>query len=233
MIDAIFFDFGGALDGGGGHWLDRFVSSYSSAGLKFPREKIRLAFDDAEARSNEDVGLMDADLQRMIDSHLKWQFASLGLSENVREEVAKHFIAPIYKSAPEHRQLLANLVQRHFRLGVISNGCGNTHVLCDELGYSPYLSVIIDSRRVNLRKPDPAIFKYAADQLKVEPGSALMVGDSFERDVRAAKKAGMQTAWLRHDPSASCPDSSVTDFTLNRLCDVLTVASLETSCVAG
>ena len=47
----------------------------------------------------------------------------------------------------------------------MSNGCGNVEKLCADFGYTPFLSVIVDSRRVGLFKPDPAIFLHAAENL--------------------------------------------------------------------
>ena len=226
MIRAVLFDFGGTLDGGGGHWLDRFVSLYGEAGIERPREVIRQAFDAAERRANVDTRMLSADLDQMIDLHLRWQFNELGLDdERLRARLARSFVSPIYSAAPEHQRILTNLARRDFRLGVVSNGCGNADVLCAELGFSPYLSVIVDSRRVGVFKPDPAIFHKAASELKVESHLVLMVGDSFERDVRAAKKAGMQTAWLKHNPSLPCPDPSVVDLTISQLSDLTSALS--------
>ena len=57
----------------------------------------------------------------------------------------------------------------------------------------------------------------------------MMVGDSFERDVRPAKKAGMKTAWLEGVVPRECPDPSLVDLHLRRLADLpaaLSAASL-------
>jgi FMN phosphatase YigB (HAD superfamily) len=69
---------------------------------------------------------------------------------------------PVRAAAAANAPLLADLCARGFRLGVVSNGCGNVDVLCADLGYTP-----APSRRSSIRgawvcKPDPAIFIYAA-----------------------------------------------------------------------
>lgn len=48
----------------------------------------------------------------------------------------------------------------------------------------------------------------------------MMVGDSFERDVVPAKKAGMKTAWLEGVVARQCPDPSLVDLRLRRLADL-------------
>src|SRR5262249_25746633 len=85
---------------------------------------------------------------------------------------------------------------RGFRLGVISNGCGNTAVLCEELGFAPYLEIILDSTEVRLRKPDTKFFIQAAEALQLEPSEIVMIGDSMERDIQPARSLGMRTAWV-------------------------------------
>jgi FMN phosphatase YigB (HAD superfamily) len=46
------------------------------------------------------------------------------------------------------------------------------------------------------------------------------VGDSFDRDVLPAKKAGMKTAWLEGSAIRECPDPSLVDLRLRKLADL-------------
>lgn len=221
MLRAILFDMGGTLDGDGLHWLDRFVALYQSFGVKLPRETIRAAFDEAERQSAVDESIASSNLEQMIELHVKWQLARLGLNDaKLGQHLVEGFIAPVREAAIANARMLATLVERGFELGVVSNGCGNVEKLCADLGYAPYLSVIVDSRRVGFSKPDPAIFRYAAEKLGGDPGTMMMVGDSFERDVAPAKKAGMKTAWLEGAVARPCPDPSLVDLHLRRLADL-------------
>jgi HAD superfamily hydrolase (TIGR01549 family) len=230
MIRAILFDMGGTLDGDGLHWLDRFAALYENFGLRLPRETVRGAFDQAERRSSLDENISSANFAEMIGHHVKWQLAHLGLTDRRLEQyLIEGFIAPVRQAAAANAQLLADLVARGFELGVVSNGCGNVDKLCADFGYAPYLSVVVDSRRVALYKPDPAIFLHAAKELRGAPETMMMVGDSFDRDVLPAKKAGMKTAWLEGAAPRECPDPSLVDLHLRRLADLpaaLSAASL-------
>ena len=214
MIRAILFDMGGTLDGDGLHWQDRFTALYRDFGVTVSRE----TFDDAETRANQDREIVSSDFQQMIEFYVKWQLAHLGLANaQLENHVISGFIAPARKAAAANVELLAELAGRGFTLGVVSNGCGNVDKLCADFGYAPFLSVIIDSRRVGLFKPDPTIFRHAAEKLGREPGEVLMVGDSFERDVRPAKRIGMKTAWLEGPEPRECPDPSLVDVRLRTL----------------
>jgi HAD superfamily hydrolase (TIGR01509 family) len=230
MIRAILFDMGGTLDGDGLHWLERFFTLYQSFGVELSRDSIRNAFDEAERKSALDETIASSNLAQMIELHVKWQLAHLGLNDaDLEQHLVEGFIAPVRQAAIENAQLLAALVERGFELGVVSNGCGNVEKLCADFGYTRFLSVIVDSRRVGLFKPDPEIFLHAAQKLGGDPGSMMMVGDSFERDVRPAKKAGMKTAWLQGTEPRECPEPGLVDLHLRKLADLpaaLSAASL-------
>lgn len=221
MIRAILFDMGGTLDGDGLHWLERFLALYKSFGVELPRESIREAFDEAERKSAQDETIASSNLAEMIDLHVKWQLAHLGLEDPVlKRHLVEGFVTPVRKAAAANAQLLATLVERGFELGVVSNGCGNVEKLCADFGYAPFLNLIVDSRRVGLFKPDPAIFLHAAKKLGRDPDTIMMVGDSFERDVVPAKKAGLKTAWLEGVTPRECPDPALVDLHLRRLADL-------------
>lgn len=231
MIRAILFDLGGTLDGDGLHWLDRFLALYRSFGVDLPRDSIREAFDEAEGRSAADETIASANLAQMVRLHVQWQLAHLGFTQpELERHLVDGFIGPVRKVAARNAQLLATLAKRGFKLGVVSNGCGNVEVLCADFGYSPFLSVIVDSRRAGLFKPDSAIFRHAAEKLGGDPGTMLMVGDSFDRDIIPAKKAGMKTAWLEGTVSRQCPDPSLVDLHLRRLAEL--PAALKTDSLA-
>jgi putative hydrolase of the HAD superfamily len=221
MIQTILFDMGGTLDGDGTHWLERFLDLYRSRGVNLPRESIRAAFDEAERKSAVDERILTLDFARMVDLHVQWQLTHLGLMKpELRQHLVAGFIGPVHEATARNTKLLAGLAQQGFKLGVVSNGCGNVDRLCADFGYTPFLSIIVDSRRVGLFKPDPAIFQYAADQLGGDPATMLMIGDSFDRDVVPAKKIGMQTAWLEGPVMRECPDPTLADLRLQRLGDL-------------
>ena len=228
MIRAILFDMGGTLDGDGLHWQDRFTALYRDFGVAVSRE----TFDAAETRANQDREIASSDFRQMIEFYVKWQLAHLGLTNaELEENLVRGFIAPARKAAVANVELLAELAGRGFTLGVVSNGCGNVDKLCDDFGYTPFLSVIVDSRRVGLFKPDPAIFQDAAEKLGRDPGEILMVGDSFDRDVRPAKEIGMKTAWLEGMEHRDCPEPSLVDLRLRTLADLASAPILSPALV--
>jgi len=216
---AILFDLGGTLDGQG-HWLDRFIAFYKECGVDLARESIRQAFDKADRRAAVDDKIASSRQREMLALHVGWQLEHLGIKEkSINECLVEKFAASIFAAVPENERLLADLGAAGFRLGIVSNGCGNTQTLADEFGYSRHVTAIVDSRRVGISKPDPRIFLHSARELGCEPAAILMVGDSFDRDIRPAKSVGMKTAWLE-DKLRERTDSSMVNIRLSQLCDL-------------
>jgi len=52
------------------------------------------------------------------------------------------------------------------------------------------------SEEANIRKPDPAIFRYAAVRTGLPLDGAWMIGDSAEADIGGACNAGLRSVWL-------------------------------------
>jgi putative hydrolase of the HAD superfamily len=117
--------------------------------------------------------------------------------------------------------VLERLARTH-RLGVVSNFYGNVERILADAGFAPLLTVVADSNRVGAMKPDRRIFDHALAALGTAPARTLHVGDSHERDVRAAKSLGLRTAWLVPQPPAHDAYADLIVSSLEELEDRLT-----------
>jgi putative hydrolase of the HAD superfamily len=57
-------------------------------------------------------------------------------------------------------------------------------------------------KNTGLRKPEEAFYRFILQKLGARPEEALMVGDSFEKDVAAANRVGMRAVWFNPRSSA-------------------------------
>lgn len=98
--------------------------------------------------------------------------------------------------------LLATLMQRGIKLGIVSNGGTKMQSLkLKAMGLDRLFDVVVISEEAGVAKPDPAIFGLALERLGVEPEEAVFVGDNPTNDVAAAHALGMRTLWLKTERS--------------------------------
>jgi HAD superfamily hydrolase (TIGR01549 family) len=168
-----------------------------------------------------DPSMQKAGFRLMMERHVRHQFEKLGLKDPKREaEAAAAFYRPSEKVLHRNRILLERFHQAGLKMGVVSNFYGNVETLCVEAGLKPYLSVILDSILVGLKKPDPKFFQLALDRMKSEASQVAFVGDSFERDIIPAKSLGMTTFWMAGDKKRVPPDPSQVDVIVYSLEDL-------------
>lgn len=131
-----------------------------------------------------------------------------------REDILRHFLGDLpedelriygdqkellFRAGPEGlntipgvRQLLNELSCAAIRMAVASSGSSErVHYVLDRLRLSDHFAAVVTGDEVAVGKPDPAIFRKAAEWLQVRPTESLVFEDSVS-GVRAASAAGMK-----------------------------------------
>lgn len=109
---------------------------------------------------------------------------------------------------PGIRDLLAVAAQRGVRLGIVSNAhSGRAHrALLAAHGLDTAFGVQVYSDEVGIRKPHPGIVELAAAALGTTASRSWYVGDTFDRDVVAGRRAGIGAVMLtRHHHTDNPP----------------------------
>ena len=195
-LQGILFDYGGTLDGPASHWLDRFAGLYRELGVDIEHAALKAAFYGADEAAYGSEGIRDASLVELMDFHVAHQLGALGLADrSLQRGLVERFVERTEAALAASRSVLEVLAAR-FRLGVVSNFYGNVGRILADADIAPLLDVIADSTRLGMSKPDPRIFARAVGALRLSPGAVMHVGDSYERDVQAALRAGLRAAWL-------------------------------------
>ena len=96
-------------------------------------------------------------------------------------------------------ETLTELRARGFRLGLISMCAPDTPPMWEASAFRGLVDVEVFSSVVGLRKPDPAIYRYACDALGVEPEDCIYCGDGAYRELTGAAALGMTAVEIR-DP---------------------------------
>ncbi|MEV4627229.1 HAD family hydrolase [Micromonospora sp. NPDC049523] len=122
---------------------------------------------------------------------------------------------------------LGQLRQAGWRIGIVTNGMTD-----NQLGKirNTGLDRLVDgwciSGEVGVRKPDPEIFRLAAQRCgtSLDRGGA-MIGDNLVLDVAGGRAAGLRTIWLRprHRPASRSFAGPAPDFTVDSVAEAVEV----------
>ena len=99
---------------------------------------------------------------------------------------------------PGVREGIRALKAAGYRLGCVTNKAAQfTEPLLRDLGIRDDFEIVISGDTLPQKKPDPAPLLHAAAFFGVEPGRALMIGDSVS-DVKAARAAGFRIVCMSY-----------------------------------
>jgi putative hydrolase of the HAD superfamily len=93
--------------------------------------------------------------------------------------------------------VLEDVRRRGLLIGLISNGQRDLAEFAAH--HSLDVDVTVGSLTHGRIKPHPSIFETALAALEIEPGEAVMVGDSYEDDVQGARALGMRAILVDRD----------------------------------
>lgn len=102
--------------------------------------------------------------------------------------------------APCYQTMFQKCTEKKVYLGIITNGpSSHQRVKIYAMGLNQWIpeDQMLASGDVGVNKPDPEIFRIAAQKWNLNLEEVIYVGDSYEHDVLASKYAGWKTAvWL-------------------------------------
>ena len=118
-------------------------------------------------------------------------------------------------------RMLEGLRDQGLKLGLVSNTFVPAEVLDRHLemeGLRRMLPVRVYSCQVGFRKPHPEIFRMASEQLGVDAGATMFVGDSPVADIFGANRAGMIS--VLKDPGGRHANDSAAAHRITRLAEL-------------
>ena len=110
-----------------------------------------------------------------------------------------------------------------WRLGLVSNvplpGSLYRRVLERHRLLAPF-DVLRFSYDAGVRKPRPGMLLQVLEELGVEPGGAVMVGDRRDSDIAAGRAAGTSTIWLTSGRRGGADDGPEPDLVVGSIADL-------------
>jgi len=94
-------------------------------------------------------------------------------------------------------ELIASLRAAGIGLVALDDAPRDLGARIDVLGYGALFDAAISAAALDTAKPDPRLFRAAAEACGAQPAECLMIGDRVDMDVTPARRLGMTTIWLR------------------------------------
>jgi putative hydrolase of the HAD superfamily len=135
------------------------------------------------------------------------------------------------KMRPEVPAALEAIKQMGLKIGLISNvnSRGQVPTNLTEYRLERYFNPIVLSCGYGRRKPDPAIFHYAARLANVPTSHCAIVGDRISRDILGARRAGFRLAvQIKHNFAHGERDEGATpDFVIEQMTEIIDILRAE------
>ncbi|MDH4213457.1 MAG: HAD family hydrolase [Candidatus Thorarchaeota archaeon] len=135
---------------------------------------------------------------------------NLGVKENIDEKSRKYqqlwdrlITSQPNKLRPGAKELLEELGERGFKMGIASNWDQSPHDLLSDSGIRHFFQSLQWTLVKGYAKPSPYMLIMNAYELGVNPLRCTFVGNKENLDVEAARKAGMLPIWLNNSAGSS------------------------------
>lgn len=113
----------------------------------------------------------------------------------MRRAVTQQGLVPV----PGAIETISELRRRGLLIGLITVCTDDVPALWPETPFHGLFDAEVFSCSVGLRKPDPRIYLLACEQLGVEPGEAIFVGDGANDELAGAERVGMKAVLLERE----------------------------------
>lgn len=200
----ITFDFGDTLVSSEPPYLTRIWMGLKGLGIKCQKKQVEQAYHLADMKISKEL------LRREEYAPLTYQQAlgytlldQLGIKkyqDKILEKLTRFLVdfRPERVMVPGAREVLKELHQRGYLMGIISNNDGKTKEKCRRVGIEHYFAFILDSTLEKMCKPAPAFFKKALKLAGVKPEEALHIGDLWGSDILGANQSGWWAIWIEN-----------------------------------
>ncbi len=219
-IKNILFDFGGTLDTNGIHWSEMYWDAYEASTFSIDKKEYEKAYVAANKKMADGQIQKDYDFKKTIETQISFQLAELMnkgyLAENKKsqhlQEILDHAYIRVQQNISKSAVLLKTLKDKNIRLGLVSNFHGNMPKVLEVFGIAQFFDVVIDSTLLGISKPDPDIFRAAIKAMNIKAEETAVVGDSYTRDIEAAREAGCKTIWIKGRTWSAYTGNETADF---------------------
>ncbi|UCE44471.1 MAG: HAD-IA family hydrolase [Candidatus Bathyarchaeota archaeon] len=101
---------------------------------------------------------------------------------------------------PDAEKMLPLLKAEGLKLGVVTNGLqSDVNGILPKVDLQDFFDVVVVIDTLRKMKPDPEVFLYALEKLKIAASDAIFIGDEMDADYRGAQGAGLTVYLIDRD----------------------------------
>ncbi len=129
------------------------------------------------------------------------EYKNLEFFEEAFEKAYEYFSNPqCVKVAQGFEEFIRKAKDQGLKVAVISNWDARLYPILEGHRLLPYFDAVFLGCEVGYLKPRPEIFKRALEHFGLKPEETLMIGDTFEDDIKIPKALGMHTFHIQGIP---------------------------------
>ena len=210
MVKGYIFDYGGTLDTGGQHWGKVIWHAYEHLQVPVSETDFRDAYVHAERTLGKNPIIQpDFTFYKTLETKIRLQLEYLQTSyitplTSYILPLTSHLYEATVAETSKSREVLLSL-KKQYPMVLVSNFYGNIATVLKEFKLDGIFDTIIESAVVGVRKPDPQIFTLGVEALGMQPDEVVVVGDSMDKDIIPASKAGCHTVWFKGEGWTNAP----------------------------
>jgi len=192
---AVIFDlFGTLVDNFSRREYESVLTEMASVLSVPPGDFIRLWFDLGDQRM---MGILPSP-----EGNIEYICRELGVqppetagkqAARIRYAFTRRFVVP----RPDAIRVLTRLKSEGYKTGLISDCSSETTTVWEDTAFPPLFDATVFSCLAGVRKPDPAIYLLATEQLAVRPEECLYIGDGSSHELTGAANVGMHPVLIR------------------------------------
>lgn len=199
----LIFDYGATLDTNGIHWYYIFKQEHLRYNDFLSDEQLRDAYIYAEQTISKQhlVEAKDNFLQTLlIKVNLQYErlYEQGVILKNMYhvQEVAEN----CYNIAKQNILNVKPMLQyfaKEYRLAIVSNFYGNLESVLTDYDIRQDFETVVESAVIGVSKPDKKLLLTCFERMDIKPESAVIIGDSYKKDIVPAKQLGASTIWIK------------------------------------
>ena len=138
------------------------------------------------------------------EEYFKNIFIEIGLSDEVALKLSKQVKEEYINKTKWHLyddviKTLERMIENGYKNIILSNHVPELDQIVNNLNIKKYFYKIYNSAYIGYEKPNSKIFEYVVNDLKINKTDCIMVGDSYESDIKGALNVGINAIYVRKE----------------------------------